>query len=46
MGCAGAGTDEVDGEEGVAPPSDLALAGATIHEIITSHFPDLLSYVA
>ena len=38
------GSEEVDGEEGaVVPQSELALAGATVHEIITSHFPDLLS---
>ena len=46
--CAGVGMDEIDGEmkgeEGMVPPqSDLALAGTTIHEIITSHFHDLLS---
>ena len=41
---AGVGTEEVDGEEGgVFPQSELALAGATVHEIITSHYPNLLS---
>ena len=40
----GVGAEEVDGEEGgVFPQSELALAGATVHEIITSHYPNLLS---
>ena len=46
--CAGVGVEEMDGEgkgEEDIPPlqSELALAGMTLHEIISSHFPDLLS---
>ncbi|CAI7996578.1 Rap guanine nucleotide exchange factor 4 [Geodia barretti] len=41
---AAVGTEEADGEEGGAfPQSELALAGATVHEIITSHYPNLLA---
>ena len=46
--CAGGGVDEVDGEmktdEDTPPQSELALAGATVYDIISNHFPGLIRY--